>query len=176
MLVFAFWLMGIALIVAQTTLLQYLPAWLIRPDFIFILVAFIAYRFAWVPGILLVFTLGWVMDVVAGIHLGIYPLTCLLVFSALKGITDKSPIKESTYQLPLVGLCYFLVQIFFYFVFSLLVPEELLEWSWVVALQRTALVVISSIPLFILFNSLYEYLQKRRLRSKPTRRRPPKTI
>ena len=176
MLVFAFWVLGITLIVAQTTLLQYLPMWLARPDFLFILVAFIAYRFAWIPGILLVFTLGWIMDIVAGIHLGIYPLICLLTFSALKGITNKSPVKESTYQIPLVGLCYLLVQLLFYFVCSLVLPEELPEWSWLVALQRTALVVISSIPLFLLFNSLYEYVQKRRLRGKPTRRRPPKPI
>lgn len=176
MLAFAFWVLGIILIIAQTTLLQYLPMWLVRPDFIFILVAFIAYRFAWVPGILLVFTLAWIMDVIAGIHLGIYPLTCLLIFSALKSITDNSPIKESTYQIPLVGLCYFLVQILYHFFYSLLLPEELLEWSWAIALQRTALIVISSIPLFIMFNSFYGYMQKRRLRSKPTRRRPPKPI
>ena len=60
-----FWLLGIGLIVAQTTLLQFLPAWVGRPDFVFILVAFCAYRFAWIPGIVVVFTLGWVMDVVA---------------------------------------------------------------------------------------------------------------
>ena len=176
MLIFAFWVLGLALIVAQTTLLQYLPIWFGRPDFIFVLVAFIAYRFAWIPGIILVFTLGWIMDVVAGIYLGIYPLVCLLTFSALKGITTNSPIKESTYQLPLVGLCYFLVQMLFYFVYSMLFPEVLPEWSWVIAVQRTALVVVSSIPLFILFNSLYEYVQKRRLRGKPPRRRPQKPI
>jgi len=68
------------------------------------------------------------------------------------------------------------VQMFFYFVYSLLFPEVLQEWSWIIALQRTALVVVSSIPLFILFNSLYEYVKKRRLRGKPPRRRPPKPI
>lgn len=176
MLVFAFWVLGIALIVAQTTLLPYLPMWLVRPDFLFILVAFIGYRFAWIPGILLVFSLGWIIDVVVGVHLGIYPLVCLLTFTSLKGITNKIPVKESTYQIPLAGLCYFLVQMFFYFISSLLLPEQLPEWSWVAALQRTALVVVSSIPLFVLFNSVYEYVQKRRLRGKPTRRRPPKPI
>jgi len=176
MLVFAFWLLGVALIVAQTTFLQYLPIWLVRPDFVFILVTFIAYRFAWIPGLVLVFSLGWIIDVVAGIHLGIYPLTCLVVFAFLKGITAKRLIKESTYQIPLVGLCYFLMQIFFYFIYSVLLPEELPEWSWVVACQRTALVVVSAIPLFMLFNSLYEYIQKRRLRGKAPRRRPPKSI
>ena len=70
MMVLVFWLLGVLLIVLQTTLLQYLPLWLGRPDFIFIFVAFVAYRFAWIPGIFLVFTLGWILDVVAGIQLG----------------------------------------------------------------------------------------------------------
>lgn len=172
MLVFSFWTLGIALIVAQTTLLQFFPMWVGRPDFVFILVTFIAYRFAWVPGIIVVFTLGWVLDVVAGIHLGFYPLMCLLTFTALKLLTNKNPIKESTYQIPLIGVSYFLMQMFFYFVYSLVLPEILPEWSWGATLRRTGLLVVAAIPLFILFNSLYEYLEKRRLRAKPLRRRP----
>ena len=176
MLVFSFWLLGIALIVVQTTLLQSLPLWLGRPDFVFILVAFIAYRFAWIPGIALVFTLAWIMDVVVGIHLGFYPLMCLLTFTALKSLTNKSPIKESTYQIPLVGLSYFLIQMFLYFSYSLTLPEDLPEWSWGLTLQRTALLVAAAVPLFLLFSSLYDYLQKRRLRAKPHRRRPRKPM
>jgi rod shape-determining protein MreD len=175
MLFFSFWVLGIALIVVQTTLLQSLPLWLGRPDFVFILVAFTAYRFAWIPGIALVFTLGWIMDVVVGIHLGFYPLMCLLTFTALKFLTNKSPIKESTYQIPLVGLSYFLIQMFLYFAYSLTLPEELPEWSWGLTLQRTALLVAAAVPLFLLFSSLYESLQKRRLRAN-RRRRPRKTM
>lgn len=172
MLFLLFWVLGIGLIVAQTTLLQFLPLWVGRPDFIYVLVAFVAYRFAWIPGIIVVFSLGWIMDVVAGIHLGFYPLMCLLAFTALKLLTNRNPIKESTYQIPLIGLSYFLMQMFFYFVYSLALPEVLPEWSWGVTLQRTTLLVVSAIPLFLIFNSLYEYLEKRRLRAKPPRRRP----
>ncbi len=176
MLVFLFWALGIVLIVAQTTLLEYLPLWLGRPDLVFVLVAFIAYRFAWIPGIVLVFVLSWVLDVIAGIYLGLYPLVCLLVFTALKTLTNKSPVKESTYQIPLVGLSYFLMQIFFYFVYSLFLPDMLPEWSWPGTLQRTILVVLAAVPLFILFNRLYEYILTRRLRSKPPRRRSQRAI
>lgn len=176
MLVFSFWALGIILIIAQTTLLEYLPLWLGRPDLIFVMVAFIAYRFAWIPGIVLVFALSWVLDVVASIYLGLYPLVCLLTFTALKTLTNKSPVKESTYQIPLVGLSYFLMQILFYLINSLLLPDMLPEWSWPGALQRTILVVLSAIPLFILFNRLYEYVVKRRLRGKPPRRRPQRAI
>lgn len=173
---FLFWVLGIVLIVVQTTLLQSLPVWLGRPDFVFILVAFTAYRFAWIPGIALVFTLGWIMDVMVGIYLGFYPLVCLISFTTLKLLTNRSPIKESTYQIPLVGLSYFLIQMFLYFAYTVTLPEYLPEWSWGLTLQRTGLVVAAAIPLFILFSSLHEYLEKRRLRSKPLRRRPRKEM
>jgi rod shape-determining protein MreD len=176
MLFISFWVVGLALIVVQTTLWQSLPLWLGRPDFLFILVAFTAYRFAWIPGIALVFSLGWIMDVVAGVYLGFYPLMCLLTFTALKLLTNKSPIKESTYQIPLVGLSYFLVQIFVYFIYTIILPQDLPEWSWGLTLQKTSLLVAAAIPLFLLFSSLYEYLQKRRLRAKPLRRRPRKPM
>ena len=173
MLVFAFWVLGVALIVAQTTFLQYLPLWLVRPDFVFILVTFIAYRFAWIPGLVLVFSLG--MDNrCCGRHLSRHlpPRPAWSSLPSSKELPTKRLIKESTYQIPLVGLCYFLMQIFFYFIYSVLLPEELPEWSWVVACQRTSLVVFSAIPLFMLFNSLYEYIQKRRLRGKATTAAP----
>jgi rod shape-determining protein MreD len=176
MMVLVFWLLGVLLIVLQTTVLQYLPLWLGRPDFIFIFVAFVAYRFAWIPGIFLVFTLGWILDVVAGIQLGIYPLMCLLTLTGLKLLTNKSPVKEATYQIPLVGISYFLVQMFMYFICSLSSPDLLPEWSWGVTLQRTALVMVSAIPLFLLCNSFYENLLKRQLRGKPPRRRRRKSF
>jgi rod shape-determining protein MreD len=172
MVMSVFWLLGIGLIVAQTTLLQFLPSWIGRPDFVFILVAFSAYRFAWIPGIALVFSLGWVMDVVAGIHLGFYPLMCLLTFTALKMLSSRNPIKETTYQIPLVGFSYFLAQMLFYFIYSMVLPEVLPEWSWGQTLQRTIIVFLSAIPAFLLFHSLHGYLEKRRLRVKPPRRGP----
>ncbi len=176
MQVFIFWLLGVALIIVQTTLLQSLPLWLGRPDFLFILVTFAAYRFAWIPGVALVFSLSWIMDVVAGVFLGLYPLMCLVTFIVLKLLTNKSPVKESTYQIPLVGVSYFLVQMFLYFIYSLALPEDLQEWSWGITLQRTALLVVAAIPLFLLFSSLYEYLQKRRLRAKTLRRHSRKPL
>ncbi len=176
MVLFSFWVLGVALIIAQTTLLQFFPDWIGEPDFLFVLVGFAGYRFAWIPGIVLVFILGWMIDVVVGIHLGLYPLMCLLTFTGLKLLTINSPVKESTYQIPFLGVSYFLMQMFGYFVYSLTVPELLPEWSWVQTTQRTLVVVLSAIPFFLLFNGLFEYLQKRRLRSKPLRRRPRKSL
>lgn len=174
--VVVFWGLGLSLIVAQTTLLEYLPHWLGRPDLLFVLVAFLAYRFAWIPGILVVFSLGWIVDVVAAIYLGLYPLACLASFSALKSLSNRSLVKESTYQIPLVGLVYFLMQIIYYFVNSLLLPDILPQWSWQGIFQRTVLVVLSAIPLFVLFHRLNESLLKRRLRGNAPRRRPPRPV
>jgi rod shape-determining protein MreD len=174
--VIVFWGIGLSLIVAQTTLLEHLPQWLGRPDLLFVLVAFLAYRFAWIPGIFVVFSLSWIVDVVSGIYLGLYPLACLAAFSALKTLSNKSPVKESTYQIPLVGIIYFLMQITFYFVNSLLLPDILPQWSWPGVFQRTVLVVLSAIPLFVLFHRLNESLLKRRLRGNAPRRRPPRPV
>ncbi len=171
MLFFSFLVLGIGLIVFQTALLQFLPQSMGRPDIVFILVTFIAYRFAWIPGIILAFSLGWIMDVVGGIYLGFYPLMCLLVFAAIKMLTRKSPIKEFTYQIPLVGLSYLLAQMCFYFVYSITRPEVLPEWVWKSVVQRTILILLSAVPLFLLFNALYEMIQRRRMRSKSVKRR-----
>lgn len=172
MLVLSFWALGMALIVVQTTLLEHLPLWFGRPDFVFIVVAFAAYRFAWIPGIVVVFALGWVLDVVAGIYLGLYPLIYLLLYAALKVLNDRIPVKESTYQIPLVGVSHLLLQMFFFFAYSVILPETVPEWSWFRTLERTVLVVVAAIPLFVVFNRLHEYILKRPLRGKPTRRRP----
>ncbi|SDP25319.1 rod shape-determining protein MreD [Desulforhopalus singaporensis] len=169
-----FWFTGVLLVVAQTTILQFLPSWLGRPDFLYIFVAFIAYRFAWIPGIVTVFSLGWIVDVIAGIQLGFYPLQCLITFATLKTLTHKSPVKETTYQIPLVGLSYFAVQMLLYFVYSLASPELLSEWSWGVMLQRTALITVSAIPVFVLCTKFYEYLLKKQLKAKSLKRRPRK--
>jgi rod shape-determining protein MreD len=170
----AFWVIGIALIVAQTTLLQFLPDWLGRPDFLYIFIAFLAYRFVWVSGILLVFSLGWVMDVVTSIQLGYYPLVCLITFAVLKLLSDNKALKETTYQIPLVGISYFFVQMLLHFSYSVVSPENLPEWSWGRTLQQTALLMVSAIPIFVLCNSFFEYLERRLRMARKTKRRVPR--
>ena len=109
-----FLLIGIFLIVMQTTILQVLPAWFGFPDFVFILIAFLAFRFDWLSGCLLAFMLGWMMDVVSSIYLGMFVVKYLIVFFVLNMLTQNSPVKEAAYQVPLVGISYFLIQCGFY--------------------------------------------------------------
>lgn len=161
---------GVCLIVLQTSVLHHLPGSFGRPDMIYLLVAFAGYRFAWLPGILLTFTVGWILDVLVGVNLGVYPLECIFIFSCLKVVASNSPIRSNAYEVPLVGISYFLLQLLIFFFSSIMVPESLPEWSWGRTAQDTVLLVLAAIPCFLLFNSLYEYTRERVKRTKPARR------
>lgn len=158
----AFLLFGIFLVVIQTTILQMLPAWFGFPDLVYILVAFLGFRFDWLRGSILSFALGWMMDVVTGIYLGVFVLKYLSVFLVLNLLTQNSPVKESAYQVPLVGVSYFLAQIGFYSLLSMTTTDLVAPWSWSRTGRDTIILMIATIPCFVLFNSLYEYLLQRR--------------
>lgn len=172
MLLLSFLSLGVFLVVLQTTLIQFTPEVLGRPDFVFLLVAFAAYRFAWLPGIVLIFTVSWIIDVLTSHYLGIYPLQCLLVFTCLKAATTNIPIKESVYQLPLVGISYFGMHVLVYGLTSIMVPEAIPTWSWWRLLRETTLLVVVAVPFFLMFNGLFEYMEKRALRPRPARKQP----
>lgn len=171
MVTLCFIALGIAVIVLETTLLQSFPSWIGRPDFVYILVAFAAYRFAWLPGLVLTFTLSWIMDSLTGINLGVYPLMCLTVFTALKALTTNNPLRESMYQVPLVGISYFIVQLVTYFLYSFTLPDYLPEWSWGRVFGDTGILVVATIPCFLLLNAFSEYLQNRKLQPRNLRRK-----
>jgi rod shape-determining protein MreD len=171
-----FLVVGILLAVVQTTVLQLLPGGVARPDLIYLLVAFSAFKLPWIPGIIISFMVGWVLDVLVGIDLGIYPLEFLFVFVCLKIVTMNSPVKESAYQIPMVGVSYFLLQMAVYFLSSFSFQHVLPEWSWGTIIQETLLLVLAAIPCFLLFNSLYEYVQDKVARSRPARRRARKHL
>lgn len=171
MLIGFFALVGILAVVVQTTLSEYFPIWIGRPDLLFILVVFAAYRFNWFSGLIYVFCLGWMMDVVSGIDLGVYPLQYILVFSFLKLLTENSPMRESAYQVPLVGVSYFIMQMSLYFLYSILQPGALPDWSWNRMVQETLILLVATIPFFVIFNFLYEYFNTNRAIHKVIRKR-----
>lgn len=162
---------GVFLVVLQTTILQMLPVWLGNPDLVLILVAFVAYRFDWLRGVFLVFSFGWMMDVVAGSYPGLFVFEYLFVFGVLSVLTRNSPLKESAYQVPLVGLGYFLVQFLLYTSLTMIDSESLPPWSWSRLIRETLVVMVATIPCFVLFNSLYESLHQRRSMSRIIQRK-----
>ncbi len=163
---FSFLALAVILVVSQTTFLQFLPQWLGRPDFIYIFVAFLAYRVDWIRGSILTFLTGWMLDVVAGVFVGAYVIEILFVFLALKLLAQNSPVRQTAYQIPLVGASYFLVQCFDSFVYSITLPEINFTWSWGEIFQETLVIVFAAIPCFLLLNSVYEFIESYRVRTR----------
>jgi len=162
MLILSYLLVGIILIVAQTSILQSFPSWAGSPDLIFILITFLAYRFDWLRGLFLVLFFGWIMDVVSGLYLGTYPLLYLFLFVFLKIFKESSPVKEIVYQIPLVGVAFFVGYSGLYIFYFLALPGILPEWSWTVMIQQTLILVVAAIPCFLLYNKLFEQISRRR--------------
>lgn len=169
MLIFSFFLVGIALVGAQTSLLQFSPSWMGSPDLVFILVAFLAYRFDWFRGLLLAIVFGWIMDVVSGLYLGTFSFLYFFLFLFLKIIKENSPVKEAAYQVPLVGVAFLVGHSGVFIFYTLALPGVLPAWSWIRIFQEMLMLVVAAIPCFVLCNSLFEYIGKRRLRLSPPR-------
>lgn len=170
MVTVSFLVVAFVLVAIQTTVFHYFPHWLGRPDLVFILLVFSAYRFSWFSGLIFAFLLGWVLDVASGMFLGTYPLLALLVFSIVKFLSQNSSVRETVFQIPLVGLSYFIVQCFLYLFFSVTQPGVLPPWSWARIIQETLILSVAAIPCFVFFNWLYEKLITRRLTSKRMKR------
>lgn len=169
MLILSFLLVGITLVLTQTSIFQFFPPWLGNPDLLYILIAFLAYRFDWLRGLLLVILFSWIMDVVSGLYLGTYPLLYFFLFISLKIFKENSPVKEVAYQIPLVGIAFIVEYCCLYFIYSLVLPGILPEWSWLQILQQTFILIVATIPCFLLYNSLFEYMLKRHFHFVPPR-------
>jgi len=162
MLILSFLLVGIVLIVCQSSVLYFLPSWMGNPDLIFILITFLAYRFDWLRGLLLVLVFGWIMDVASGLYLGTYPLLYLFLFIFLKLLKESSPVKEAVYQIPLVGAACLIGYSCLYVFYFLALPGVLPDWSWGTMIRQILILVVASIPCFLLYNKLFEQISKRR--------------
>lgn len=171
-LIVSFVLLGMGLLAIQTTLFPLFPQWLGGPDLAFILLVFVAYKFPWYSGLFLAFSLGWMMDVVSGMFLGSYLFMAVLVFCIVKFLSQNSPVKESAYQIPLVGLSYFALQCAFYIFFLLTQPGALPPWSWGRVVRETFILLVAAVPLFVFFNWMYEKLISQRFAPKRMKRRP----
>ncbi len=176
MLMLLFWVIGVLLVVLQTSFLPLFFSAAFTPDFIFIFVTFCAYRFSWVQGVILAFSFGWMMDVATAVHLGFYPLEYLVVFSSLKLLTANSPVKAVVYQLPLVGLGYLVWKICSYILHSLAHPEYFTDWSSQQLVYGTVLVLLAAIPCYGFLGIIYEKVENLLKAKQPPRRRPRKIV
>ncbi len=152
MLLLNFLLLGVVLLTIQTTLFQLMPNWLGRPDLVFLLVIFLAYRIDIIRGAALTFMLGLLMDIFSGIFLGLYPVVYLLIFFFLKAISRQLAIGESAYQGPMVAASYLFAATGLFLFVTILSPDNPPSWSWGIILLQVLLISVISIPLFGLFD------------------------
>jgi rod shape-determining protein MreD len=159
MFIVIFLILGILILVVETTFLQLLPAWLGQPDILFLLIVYIACQDFLLAGAVIILLLGLLMDVFSGVYLGLYPVIYLLVFAFIKGISRKITISEFAYQVPLAVISYLLVAIFM-FIFSYTVaPDSLPQWSWgTIILQLLMLAVIGG-PILAVFDAIMNFYQ-----------------
>jgi len=160
MLVLVFFVLELFLVSVQTTLLPFFPQSLGKPDLIFILVAFIGYRFNWLSGLTLIFLIGWMLDVVSSLYIGIYPIQYFSVFIIIRLVAINNPLKEEAYQIPLTALLYLVSQIVLYFFFSQFTPESQSLWLWSETIQDSIVLLIATVPCFLFFNHLFEYFSR----------------
>ncbi len=159
MLVVAFLVIGLVLIILQTTLFMPTPVWPAAPDFYYILVAYLAYRLDLLRGLLILFPLSCVLDVLSGIVLGMYPALCFGGFFFLRFMAERLPVRESLYQVPMIAVSYLVVHWLVYVVLFFLEPAVLIPWSWPLVLLRAGLIIVFSFPLFRFFERINKRLQ-----------------
>lgn len=160
MIVFVFIVLGLVLIVLQTSILMIHPLWVAAPDLYYILVAYLAYRFDLLRSLIIIFPLSWTLDVVSGVVLGMYPAVCFGAFLLLKVLSVKVPLRESFYQVPMIGVSYLVVSKTVYLGISLFEPRVLASWSWPEMLVRGGLMILLAFPLFRFFDCISKRLQR----------------
>ena len=158
LLVFLF--VAVMAVVVQTTFLQALPFAWGGPDLVFVLVVFAAYRFAWLPGLALVFCAAWILEATVSLRLGIYAIQCLVVFVFLKTITHNIPIRESIYQIPLGVLAFILSRLFSFFLASMTGEGLGADWSWWPLLRDTLWFTAIAWGLFNVFDALLSSVER----------------
>jgi len=157
MFIFIFLILGILILVVQTTFLQLLPTWLGKPDILFLLIIYISCQADILKGSVLILLLGLLMDVFSGVFLGLYPVIYLLVFAFIKGISRKIAINEFAYQVPLAVISYLFVTTgMFLFSYSL-APETPPQWSWGTILLQLLMLAVIGAPVFGFFDYITNF-------------------
>jgi rod shape-determining protein MreD len=165
MLLIAFIVLSLFLLVTQTVLFSFLPAWMGAPDLIFLLVVYLAYHYDFVKGAVLVFFMGLLLDIYSGILVGIYPTIYLVIFFFLK-ILSRHVANETTYQAPLVVISYLFNTSAIFIIASLFAPAAEIDWSWRAMLLQLLMLAIMVIPFFALCDRYASFVTKKMARWK----------
>ena len=160
MVVVSFILLGVLLVIVQTTLCMPSPVWWLAPDFSYVRVGYLAYRLDLVRSVIILFPLGCTLDVLSGTVLGLHSLLCYGGYFLLRFVSGKLPVLESLYQIPLVATSFLAVNWCAHVVITAVDEELLLPWSWWRMLVRALLVALFALPLFRLFDAVRKITQR----------------
>lgn len=160
MVVVSFILVGVLLVIVQTTLCMPSPVWWLAPDFYYVLVGYLAYRLDLVRSLIILFPLGCTLDVLSGTVLGLHSILCFGGYFLLRFISAKLPVLESLYQIPLVATSFLAVSWCAHVIVSAFDKEVLLPWSWPLMMVRILLVGVFAFPLFRLFDMVRKLAQR----------------
>lgn len=161
MVSFVFICIGLLLVVFQTSVITFNPVWVSSPDLYYILVAYLAYRFDLLRSLIILFPLSWTMDVFSGVIIGIYPAICFGSFVLLKLMDTKIPVRESLYQVPMIGISYLVVYKTVHTFLAFFSSDMVSPWSWPEMFVKVFLLVICAFPLFRFFEFVNKRLQKK---------------
>jgi len=159
--------LGVLLLVTQTTIFPSLPAWIGKPDLLFILVIFLALRMPVFQGAVLTLFFGLLMDIFSGIFLGLYPVMYLVVFTVVQLIARQLAIGDAAYQIPLVVASYLFMNSVVFMGTTMLEPDEIMHWSWPDLLLRLLILAVMAMPLFFIFDWLMGWFDQGRPRWSP---------
>ena len=157
MLIIVYLILGIFILVLQTTFLQLLPVWLGKPDILFLLIVYIACQADIFRGAFIILLLGLLMDAFSGVFLGLYPVIYLLVLAFIKGISSQIAINEFAYQVPLAVISYLFVGIGMFLFAFFLAPDSPPQWSWGVILLQLLILAVIGTPVFGIFDSVMNF-------------------
>jgi rod shape-determining protein MreD len=161
MVISFFLIVGIGLLVLQTSIFPLLPTWLGRPDPLFVLIVYAALRLDVYQGAILTLVFSLLLDIFSGPFLGLYPVTYLPLFVILKTMAANLTIHETSHQVPLTLASYLFAAVGLFVFASLLMPEDTLYWSWRAILVQLFLLAILTIPLFQLYDAIWASLNRR---------------
>ncbi len=148
--------LGLLLLAIQTTIFHLMPAWLGRPDLLFLLLVFIALYCEPFRGLILTLLLGLLVDVLSGIYLGVIPLVYLLFFLGTKALTRHLALQDSINQVHVVVVGFLTTTAVGHLLTSLLGPEYYQLWNWSLLLQNLVILSVICLP----FLHLCHHLQR----------------
>jgi len=161
MVVVNFIVVGLLLVIMQTTVCMPSPVWPFAPDCYYVLVAYLAYRLDLLRSLIVLFPLVCMLDVLSGTVLGMYAILCFSGYFLLRFISGKLPVNEALYQIPLVGTSYLVVSWGVYVFLRFGEPEGLVSWSWLRMIAQALVVAVLTYPLFYLFDLVLKFSHRR---------------